>query len=133
MAKMTTASYQERVERIVKKYRPRLGINPSYQVNVEIITESRWPKNMSDAAAWIKEGNTHPVYTMNVRKSILVQYDTENNPRQITQLVVHELLHIVFGEVLKDIKRNYNYDQDGKIEEKLVMQMARAIVPAREE
>lgn len=125
-------SYQRRIEKIVKKYRNRLGINPSYIIDVLIITEANWPKKLDDTAAQIVENETHPLFTIHIRKACLVGHDVDGSSRQITQLVVHELLHIVFGEVLKELKRNYNYDQDGKIEEKLAMQMARAIVPARE-
>jgi len=116
---------------IINRYRNRIGINPSYDINLNILSEEEWPKKMDTTTAWIEESETHPVFELNLRKSYL--QSLQLNSRQITQIIVHELLHIVFGETLKDLKKNYNYDQDGKIEEKLVMQMARAIVPAREE
>lgn len=119
------------LQSVMKRYRNRLGINPSYEIHLEIVPEHKWPKKLDDAGAWVKESDTHPWFEIKLRKSYL--QEKENNPRQITQLIVHELLHIVLGEILKDLKRNYNYDQDGKIEEKLVMQMARAIVPAKED
>lgn len=118
-----------KVQKIIRRYRERLGINPSYLIHVNIVPESQWPKKykVSGAGAWIQESATHPEYYINIRKDVL-----SGDVREVTQLIVHELLHIVFGELLKSIKKNYDYDQDGKLEEKLVMQMARAIVPTKE-
>jgi len=116
------------LQKIVNRYRKRLGINPSYIVKIEIVPDITWnrDKSLRDSNAALLEDTDHPKYTIQIRKNFLEE--EKDNYREVTQYLVHELLHIIFGEVLKDLKRNYSYDQDGMIEEKLVMQMARAIV-----
>ena len=118
---------QADLERIIKRYRKRLSVDQTYLVTVEIVPEKKVSKHFQDADAWVEESTSHPIYSIKVRKSIVDRY--ADQPRCMIRLLVHELLHIVVGDSFKDLKKNYDYDKDGTIEETLVMRLAKAIVP----
>lgn len=128
---MANLQTQPELEKLVKRYRKRLGVDPVWVIYVRVIPESQIKKADKDCDAWIEDESTHPVAHMNITQSALTRL--KGHPRLITRLIVHELLHVVIGDAFKELKKNYNYDKDGMIEESLVMRLARAIVPASNE
>jgi hypothetical protein len=123
MGKLQT---QKELEDIVKKYRRRLGIDPTYSIQVIVPTKSQIPKRCRINDAWIQQSSTHPYYYLFIPRASLVKW--KDHPGCITRLIVHELLHIVIGESFLKVNKRYDYRKDGLVEETLVARMAKAIV-----
>lgn len=125
---MANLQTQAELEKLVKRYRKRLGVDPVWVIHVKVVQDDKVKKTDKNCDAWIEDEESHPIAKMSIRQAAL--FRLKNYPRLITRLIVHELLHLVIGDAFKDLKKNYDYDKDGMIEEALVMRLAKAVVPA---
>lgn len=131
------ANYQTKKELValVKRFRKRIGIDPVWTISIKIIRDEHSTGRIpSDSQASIHIDDTHPQAEIRVRRSYLQQ--CKKYPRFIQRIIMHELLHIPIGEAMEKFKPGYGRDpsdKDSKVEEILVIRMARALVPLSNE
>lgn len=115
---------------IVNKWRPIIGVDPVYIINLKIgITED---PSFADNPAWIdglSSDNTHPAASLYINATWLEQ--NRSNEYDINYYIVHELCHIIVFEAFVMANPAYKYEGlQARANETLVMKMTSAIMHA---
>ena len=117
------------LEKLIARYRKRLGIPERYILYTSVVKEKDWLPVHANDEAYIRDSKNYP------KSDLFLRYKTlkEKSDTHVRRLICHELLHIIIGTMFQRLKPNYSYGKQGKVEEELVILMSYAIVPGEDD
>ncbi len=123
-------SSPKKLEELVNKWRGVVGVDPIYIIRLKVgITEDR---DLIDTPAWtlgLETTSKYPDVTI-CFNAILLQ-ENKNDLREITSMIVHELIHIMMWDQLVTIDPSYIYEGlKARANEILTMKLTHAIMHA---
>jgi Zn-dependent protease with chaperone function len=124
MKSKTDLSSHQKLDELVTKWRAIIGVDPIYIIEIiESPDDNGFP-------AWVDGlslDNPHPVVHVIINSEWLQK--NKYNEEEITEIVIHELLHIVLFDTIIMIDPNYKYEGiKARANELLTMKMTAALM-----
>lgn len=117
------------IKQIMARWRPRLGIDSRWDIEVRLYEPGHWPKKFRDAVACIEVNPGYFTALLRINREA-----TEEDGHTLEHIVLHELVHIVVWplSILAHDGLGERHEQTWThVMEALTEQMTRALLSAQ--
>lgn len=80
---------EKNIRHILAKWRPRLGLDDRWSIEVRLYTDDNWSKKKKDAVAYIEPNPGYFTATMHINTDAVAR-----DGHSLTHIVLHELVHL---------------------------------------